>query len=53
MIGHRDGYRRNTQVFSPGGITETLDTGQGGGRGHYVALPCFIDLSYQKNRVNQ
>ena len=48
IIGHKDGYRRNTQVFSPDGITETLDTGQGGGRGHHVALPCFIDLSYQK-----
>lgn len=44
IIGHRDGYRRNTQVFAPDGITETLDTGQGGGRGHHVALPCFIDL---------
>ena len=30
-VGHREGYRRNTQVFSPDGITETLDTGQGGG----------------------
>ena len=44
IIGHKDGYRRNTQVFAPDGITETLDTGQGGGRGHHVALPCFIDL---------
>ena len=51
MIGHRDGYRRNMQVFSPDGITETLDTGQGGGRGHHVALPCFIDLSYQKTEL--
>lgn len=38
MIGHRDGYRRNMQVFSPDGITETLDTGQGGGRGAYVSI---------------
>lgn len=44
IIGHKDGYRKNTQVFAPDGITETLDTGQGGGRGHHVALPCFIDL---------
>ena len=44
IIGHRDGYRRNTQVFGPDGITEALETGQGGGRGHHVALPCFIDL---------
>lgn len=45
IIGHKDGYRRNTQVFSPDGITETLDTGQGVGRGHHVVLPCFVDLS--------
>lgn len=51
IIGHRDGYRRNTQVFAPDGITETLDTGQGGGRGHHVALPRFIDLSYQKTEL--
>lgn len=51
IIGHRDGYRRNTQVFAPDGITETLDTGQGGGRGHHVALPCFIDLCYQGSQM--
>lgn len=28
IIAHKDGYRRNTQVFTPGGITEALDTGQ-------------------------
>lgn len=44
IIGHRDGYRRNTQVFSQEGITEALDTAAGGGRGHHIALPCFIDL---------
>lgn len=44
IIDHKDGYRRNTQVFASNGITETLDTGQGGGRGQHVALPCFIDL---------
>ena len=51
IIGHRDGYRRNTQVFAPDGITEALDTGQGGGRGHHVALPCFIDLCYQGSQM--
>lgn len=51
IIGHKDGYRRNTQVFDQNGITETLDTGQGGGRGHHVALPCFIYLSYQKTEL--
>lgn len=51
IIGHRDGYRRNTQVFAPEGITETLDTGQDGGRGHHVGIPCFVDLSYKKSKV--
>lgn len=51
IIGHKDGYRRNTQVFDQNGITETLDTAQGGGRGHHVALPCFIDLSYQETEL--
>ena len=51
IVGHKDGYRRNTQVFAPDGLTETLDTCQGGGRGHHVALPCFIDLSYQKTEL--
>lgn len=51
IIGHRDGYRRNTQVFSPDGITEALDTGQGGGRGHHVGIPCFVDLSYKKAKL--
>ena len=36
IIAHRYGFRRNTQVFDPNGITEALDTGQGGGRGHYT-----------------
>lgn len=51
IIAHKNGYRRNTQVFAPDGITEALDTGQGGGRGHHVALPCFIDLSYKKTEL--
>lgn len=51
IIGHRDGYRRNTQVFAPDGITEALDTGQGDGRGHHVGVPCFIDLSYKKTKL--
>lgn len=51
IIDHKDGYRRNTQVFDQNSITETLDTSQGGGRGHHVALPCFIDLAYQGKPV--
>ena len=36
ILGHRKGYRRNTHVFDESGLTETLDTGMGGGRGHYT-----------------
>ena len=45
IIGHRDGYRRNTQVFDENGITEALSTCQGGGREHHVGLPCFVDMN--------
>lgn len=45
IIAHREGFRRNMQVFSTEGITESLDTGQGGGRGHYTAMPVFCDMS--------
>lgn len=38
ILGHKDGYRRNMQTFMPDGITETLDTAQGGGRGHHVGI---------------
>lgn len=46
IIGHREGFRRNMQVFSQEGITEALDTGKCGGRGHYTAFPIFCDMSY-------
>ena len=42
IIGHRDGYRRNTQVFSPDGVTEALSTCQGGGREHHVGIPVLV-----------
>ena len=45
IIGHRDGYRRNTQVFSPDGITEALSTCQGGGREHHVGIPVLVSRS--------
>lgn len=51
IIGHRDGYRRNTQVFAQDGITEALSTCQGGGREHHVALPCFIDLCREGSKM--
>ena len=44
IMGHRKNYRRNTQVFSPDGITEALDTAAGGGRGHHVAIPVSTSL---------
>ena len=43
IIGHRDGYRRNSQTYSPEGITEALDTGQGGGREFHIAQPIILD----------
>jgi DNA (cytosine-5)-methyltransferase 1 len=54
IVGHLRG-RGSAKVFpvefDQNGITETLDTAQGGGRGHHVALPCFIDLAYQGKPV--
>ena len=45
IVGHREGYRRNTQTYDPNGIIETLDTCQGGGRQPHVVLPKFCDLT--------
>lgn len=53
IIGHRDGYRRNTQVFAQDGITEALSTCQGGEREHHVALPCFIDLCREGSKMTE
>lgn len=50
ILAHRDGFRRNTQVFSPEGITETLDTGQGGGRGHYTVIPVLTPERTEKKQ---
>lgn len=46
IIGHRQGYRRNLQTYSAEGITEALDTCQGGGREFHLAMPVFCDLSF-------
>lgn len=46
IIAHRDGYRRNTQVFASEGITETLSTCQGGGREHHTAIPVKFGIDY-------
>lgn len=53
IIGHRDGYKRNTQVFAQDGITEAISTCQGGGREHHVALPCFIDLCREGSKMTE
>lgn len=45
IIRHREGYRRNSQTYSPNGITETLDIATGGGRGFNVIQPAFCDMS--------
>ena len=39
VVAHNSIYRRNTLTFDQEGITETLDTAQGGGRAHHVAIP--------------
>lgn len=46
IIAHRDGYRRNTQVFASEGITEALSTCQGGGREHHTAIPMKFGIDY-------
>ena len=51
-IGHRNGYRRNIQIFDPDGITEALDTGQGGGRGHHtIEVIAYTRESTVKDRT--
>ena len=52
IVGHRDGYRRNMQVFDPEGVTEALDTGQGGGRGHHT-IEVVGDLPYTNGKSGQ
>lgn len=50
VVAHRDGYRRNTQTFDSEGITEALDTAQGGGRGHHVAIPVITPERLNKRQ---
>ena len=47
MIAHRDNYRENTKVFSKDGISEALQTCQGGGLVPCTAIPYFIDMNYR------
>lgn len=50
IVGHRDGFRSNLQVFAPDGITETLSTCQGGGREHHVSVPIKVIGSTHPHR---
>ena len=49
IIGHRNGYRRNTQVFAPEGATEALSTCQGGGREHHTIVPVHFGIDFNVN----
>lgn len=51
LLGHREGYHRNTQVFDPNGITEALSTCQGGGREHHVAIPISKCINGKEIRI--
>lgn len=51
IIGYRNEYKRNTQVFAQDGITEALSACQGGEREHHTTFPCFIDLCYQGSQM--
>lgn len=51
IIGHRDGYRRNSQTYSSEGITEALDTATGGGRNFNVVQPVFCDIGGGKAKI--
>ena len=52
LIGHRKGYHRNTQVFDRGGITESIDTCQGGGREpHTIEVIAYTRESTVKDRT--
>lgn len=52
IIGHRDGYRRNTQTFDYNGITEALDTAAGGGREQHTAIPLHLEFNKDYNQKN-
>lgn len=54
LIGHRNGFRRSLQTYAPDGVTEALDTMQGGNRELHVAQPiCFCDLNYGETKYTE
>ena len=53
LIGHRNGFNRNMQVYDCDGITETLDTSQGGGRGVYAGIKVIGQSVYDTGKIGQ
>lgn len=53
LIAHRNGFRRNLQVYDCEGITETLDTSQGGGRGIYAGIKVIGQSVYDIGKTGQ
>ena len=53
LIAHRNGFRRNLQVYDCEGITETLDTSQGGGRGIYAGIKVIGQSVYDTGKTGQ
>lgn len=53
LIGHRNGFNRNMQVYDCDGITETLDTSQGGGRGVYAGIKVIGPSVYDTGKIGQ
>lgn len=53
LIDHRNGFNRNMQVYDCEGITETLDTSQGGGRGVYAGIKVIGQSVYDTGKIGQ
>ena len=53
LIAHRNGFRRGLQVYDCEGITETLDTSQGGGRGIYAGIKVIGQSVYDTGKTGQ
>lgn len=52
IIGHRKGYRKNLQIFDPDGLTEALDTAQGGGREPHTIVPISVTREKINGEIN-
>lgn len=48
LIGHRKGYHKNLQTYAPEGITETIDTAQGGGREPHIITSAVFAIDRNK-----